>query len=338
MMRRRDGQPNRTSIWAVGLIALGLVLLLGQISVLSWAFRFWPLVAIGFGLDLLRPREARTFRFGLLSLALLGVLVLFGPAIGLGGRTVTETFRAPLEDTRSTDVRLDLGAAPTRVSALADPTELIRADVTHRNRVVFSVRGGDHKTVRLDERDRWFGAGNDGGRWNIGLNPDVPAYLEVDGSSAQTTLNLGALELTGLALDNGSGRAEITLPASAERYEAELDGGSGRVTLSVADGAELDATFDGGSGALEVALGRDVAGEFVIDSGSGAVTFTLPADAAGRLEVEDRGPGAISVAPRFQLVDGDEDEGVWETPGYETAERAVLIHLEDGGSGPIRVR
>ncbi len=338
-------RPNQTVILALGLITLGALLLLWQLGVLSLVglellFRFWPLVAIGFGLDLLGLKTGRNISFGVLSLVLLAALVLFGPALGLAGRTTTETFTAPLENTQSAELQLDLGTSPAQVSALAGANELIRADITHRGRVDFNVRGGEHKVVRLRERRRAFGATPEGGRWNVALNPDVPLELNLDGGSGRTTLDLAGLELTALDLEGGSGTTTITLPASSEPYEAVLDSGSGRTTLDIADGAELNLSVDGGSGGLDVAFGSDVAASVELDGGSGATSFTLPPGAEARFEVEDSGSGVVSLPPRFTQVSGDDndDEGVWETPGFAEAGRAVSIRLEDGGSGTVQVR
>lgn len=335
-------RPSPTFIAALVLLALGLFLLLRALGMLSWGglellFRFWPLVAIGFGLDLLGLKTGG-ISFGVLSLALLAALMLLGPALGLVGRTTTETFTAPLENTRSAEVQLDLGAAPTQVLALTDGSNLIRADITQRGRVDFAVRGGEHKTVRLGFRGRSFGPKPTGGRWEVALNPSVPLELGVEGGSGRTTLDLGELELTALDLEGSSGALDVALPASVERYETSLDGSSGRTTLNVEDGAQLDLSVDAGSGALDIVFGKDVAASLELDGGSGAMTFTLPEGAEARFEVEDSGSGSVTVDPRLVQVSGDEDEGVWETAGFANAERGVSIRLEDGGSGPVQVR
>lgn len=336
-------KTNPTYRLALALIALGGLLLLGALGLLSverWAllFRFWPLVAISFGLDLLGFKTGRKLSFGGISLALLAALVLLGPALGLAGGSVTETFEVPLGATRSADVGLDLGAASVQVSALGGGPDLLRAAVTHRGRVALSVRGGDRKTVRLAERGRVFGFGAQAGRWNVGLHPNVPLELSVDGGSGRAVLDLYGLELSELNLEGGSGTVDLTLPASGAPYEAFFDGGSGHARLTVEGGATLSLEADSGSGGLEVTFGENVAADLELNSGSGAVTVTLPPDAEARLEVGDRGSGAISLPPRFVQVGGDSEEGVWETLGFTEAERTVTVRLEDRGSGAIRVR
>jgi hypothetical protein len=336
-------RPSQTTLLALGLLILGGILLLRTLGVLSWGslellFRFWPLVAIGFGLDLLGLKTGRNISFGMLSVLLLGALVLLGPALGLSGRTVEETFRAPLERTQSAVVQLDLGAAPSRVSILADQRELFSARVIDQGRVNFSVRGNEHKTVRLGSRGRPFGFGNGGGRWDVALTPEVPLELGVDAGSGQTELDLWGLELSALELEGGSGTLDLALPASEAPYEATLDSGSGRTTLTIEDGATLELEVDGGSGALAMTFGENVAASVELDGGSGPMTFTLPDDSEARFEVEDSGSGSITVDPRLTQIESDDDEGVWETAGFAEAERAVTIRLEDGSSGSVQVR
>lgn len=350
MTSERFRQLSPATRVALVLIALGLILLLLRLSIFSSASlvvlsRFWPLLLVGFGLDLLGRRPHPSLSYGMLSVFLLLALMLLGPALGLGGRLRAESLNVPLAGTRSADIELDLSAAPATVSVLTDSPDLLRADITDRGRVILNTRGNDDKTVRLAERRRFFGFGSEGrrsegGRWQVGLSPTVLLELSVDSGSGPTDLDLEGLQLTDLELESGSGSTEAVLPASRDRYDVAWDGGSGATRLSVTDGAAFDFEGDGGSGALELTFGGDVAAELELDGGSGPMTFTLPANTEARFEVEDSGSGALQLSERFRRVSGDEDddEGAWETTGFAGAERAIIIRIQDSGSGSITVQ
>ena len=50
------------------------------------------------------------------------------------------------------------------------------------------------------------------------------------------------------------------------------------------------------------------------------------------------GSGSLSL-PRGmdQVEDGDDDEGIWETPGYARASQRLLIRIVDIGSGSVTI-
>jgi hypothetical protein len=73
--------------------------------------------------------------------------------------------------------------------------------------------------------------------------------------------------------------------------------------------------------------------------GSGSQTIHLPAGTALRLEVQDSGSADVRRPSSMQQVeDGNgDDEGVWETDGYDQAGTKILIVIEELGSGGIRI-
>ena len=65
----------------------------------------------------------------------------------------------------------------------------------------------------------------------------------------------------------------------------------------------------------------------------------VPEDAAVRLDVREGGSGSVRVPARFERTRrGDDDEGTWETPGYDSADHKIEIVIEDLGSGAVQVR
>jgi hypothetical protein len=167
----------------------------------------------------------------------------------------------------------------------------------------------------------------------------VPLDLAVDASSGSLELDLRALQLTGLNLDVGSGSVDGSLPAVERRYDARVDGGSGACRLDIADGADVGLEIDVGSGSIDVETGADADLTVRADGGSGKLTIDVPEDAEVRLDVREGGSGRVRVPSRFERTRrGDDDEGTWETPGYDSADHKIEIIIEDLGSGAVQVR
>jgi hypothetical protein len=326
-----ETQPrDRSLFWPIVLIGVGTIWLLANFNLipeLSWASvaRLWPLALIAAGLDVLfgRSHPLISALIGLLTVGVAVALLVAGPRLGLAPAApelVTERFSEPLEGATSADVTLDLDRYETTVSALEGATELIDAELTHSGRVNFEATGGAARRVRLDYQSTpsflVFDFENEPAEWHIGLAPGVPLVLGVDSGSGNATLDLTALDLRELALNSGSGSVTVALPATAEAYAVQVEGGSGAQTIQVPIDAAGQLEYDGGSGSLRVEVANG---------------------AAVRVDVRDSGSGRVRVPSEWEEIEsGDDDEGIWQTPAYDAAEdRQLLIVVNDLGSGEI---
>jgi len=321
---------DRSLFFPILLIGAGLIWLLANFNIipdLNWAmlWRLWPLALIAGGLDMLFGRNHPLVGalIGLLAVGAAVALLVAGPRLGIvpaAPQVSTERYTEPLGDAGSAEITLDLAEYPTTISALEDSSELVDADITHAGRLTFSATGGANRQVRLNYNSGLnffmpeFTAPD--AEWRIGLSPRVPLLLNVDVGSGAATLDLAGLELSGLNLDGGSGALDITLPASDEFYEAQLDGGSGAQTLAVPVDAAGSLNYDGGSGSLRV---------------------TIADTAAVRVEVQDSGSGSVRVPSEWVEVElGDDDEGVWESATFlDSEDRQFVLIIEEVGSGTI---
>jgi hypothetical protein len=368
--RREERASRRPSLfWPLVLIGAGVLWLLSNFDVITGAnlnvlWNLWPLILIVIGLDLLVGRRSPFLSslIGLLAVALVIVLVIVGPSIGLAsgdsprffdvpvrfGEPVevkSDSFSAPLDDAESANVDLDLSAWMTTVEALSDSDDLITADLDYTGEIQFDVTEGRNPTVRLREEELVFGIGPsldfDDHSWDIGLSPEVPLDLFIDGGSGLSTLNLDELHLSEFELDGGSGAVRLSLPAG-DPYESRLEVGSGLVTATLADDTEMTLDAEGGSGLFTLNVGDDTDLEMEIDAGSGAMIINLPDDAAARVEVDDEGSGVVVLPPRLDRVDDgnddDRDTGTWETDGFDNADHQIIITVREMGSGAITVR
>ncbi|MCC7359854.1 MAG: hypothetical protein IT317_10275 [Anaerolineales bacterium] len=320
---------SRSLFFPIVLIGVGAIWLLVNFNIIQGftfgqVFRLWPLFLIAVGLELLFGR-ARAFvgaLIGLLTVAALIVLLIYGRQLGLSpiASLKTKSFSAPLAGAARAQVMLDLDAYATTLGPTAHAENLVEADLTYTSEAIFDVSGTTDKAVtvgvRNDNMDPFAFFDSIDARWRIGLSPDVPLGLTVDGGSGLADLDLQALNLTGLAVDGGSGSVHLRLPASGG-YTAEVSGGSGSVQIEFVSGAQATLRYDGGSGALMV---------------------NVPDGQAVRVEIRDSGSGGVSLPSGWEVVsDGDNDEGVWQTPGYAAAADQLLIIVTAVGSGSIRV-
>ena len=338
-MEEKTGFTYRSLFWPVAFIGVGVFLLLGNLGILPeyslWTlFRLWPLALIVIGLDIMIGRRSPVIGglIGLGAVALVLVLVFAGPSLGLAPadtELVTERFTERVGNATSARVNLDLTVGKTTLDALIDPNTLIDAELTYVGEITFDVQGDKQKTISISHRaprfdfGDWFRIADTDTRrlwWDIGLSPEIPLTLNIDGSVGQSIIDLSDLQIEDLEVDGDVGDFHITLPATGKAYQADINGGVGAFEIVLERGAAVNLTIDG-----------DV-GEFIID---------VPDDAAVRVDA-DIDVGKVSVPSHLvQVSSGDDDfvgeSGVWETPDFDEAEIRIDIVFK-GGVGDLTVR
>lgn len=324
----------RSLFWPVILIGIGVLWLMGnlgliQSNALNLLAALWPLLLVGAGLDLLFARRSPVIG-ALIALLLVGAaafVLVSGSTLGIqlpGGNFKVERFTAPLDGAQSATINLDTASQSVAVSSLDSSDLLMDATIGHYGEMDFLVSGGAERQITLRKRpgtNIQFGfIPTQQQGWEIYLAREVPIDLRVDSGSGSIAMDLTQLSLTALTLDSGSGSSSIRLPATDSAYNVDIESGSGSVTLVLPADSTLTAR---------------------IDSGSGSVNIDIPdGDVALRVEVLNGGSGSVNLPNSLSRIEGDpdEDEGVWETAGYASAQNIIEIILEDVGSGSINVR
>ena len=329
---------SRSAFAPIVLISGGVLFLLanlGVIGALDWqaALRFWPLALIFIGLNVLvvqmRPPvgTALSAMVALAAVGVFGYLLLSGPpaalrSLGLAeGRELNdESFWVPLDGVETAEITIDLSNFPAEIGPLTDGG-LVGGTIYTYGRMVteFELENG-HARYEVGERsnggfmfnpDEWF-ADREEHTWTVGLSPDVPIDLHIDSGNGGGIAELEALSLTDLTVDAGNSRLTVTLP----------------------DG-DYDARLDAGNGGISVSLPRAGAHEVRLDGGNGSIELTLPAGIEARVEY-DTGNGSINVPPHLRRVSGNNDEGVYETDGYDRAAVGLLL-IVDSGNGTVNI-
>jgi hypothetical protein len=327
------------SIWAFILIGIGAIWLLGQAGILrgenfSVLGRIWPIVLIAAGVALLLGSRSRALStiIGLGTLVLIIALMVVGPSIGLSSNVEAQEgqYSEPLDDAESADVTLEMAVGTLNLNPLLDSANLMEANISYLGTVEFSENDAPEREIALVnefESNNPFdflgliGTDDEEGLvWNVGLNPDVPLELTVNTGTGSANLLLGDFDVTALNINTGTGGVTATLPVTETAYNARVNTGTGGINLTLEEGAALTLR---------------------LNSGTGGATVDVPDGAAVRLTA-DVGTGGIEVsADNLERVSGEDDNfvgdsGIWETEGFEAADRQIIIDY-DGGTGGLTV-
>jgi hypothetical protein len=299
-MERRERRGSL--IGPIILIGLGLVFLLNNLGMLSWdvwdiIVRFWPILLIAIGLDILVGR--RSILGSLLALAVVVVVVgaglwLITSQVAPGPALTYESIDQSLEGATLGDVTIDFGAGTLRVGISPEGSSLIAGKVAlgQGEHLVRDFRkNGDTAVFTLRSEGfalfPFVGRQNAGKTWDLRLSPEVPLRLSINTGVGESTLDLERLKLTELDVHAGIGKVTLTLPARGQ-MQASINGGIGDVAVWVPAGmaARVHATAGLGNsqvlgnyqrqGSMYVSPGYDTAENRVdleVKGGIGKITI-----------------------------------------------------------------
>ena len=328
-----DNKPSgyRSLFWPIVFLGVGILWLLASLNILPNVsimslIAFWPAILIIIGLDLLIGRQSQlgSAILGGIVVAGLAIILIASPKINIGtnNQIIHENISEPLGSATSAQIQLNLAEQPTMIDASANPENLIEGSIDHTGTLSFEVSGNTSKTIKLERiqnPSNWqLGYNLVNPKWEIGLNPTIPLDLNIDSGSGSVQLSLKELILTHFAIVGGSGSIHLTLPESQTAYSAELESGSGSLEATLPQTTPLTITLSGGSGSQNI---------------------IVPLAAPLRVEVRDSGSGSIHLPDYLKQISGskENDEGVWESENYTSAENPILIIVEDHGSGSLRI-
>lgn len=355
---KRRRYRYRSLFWPLIVIGAGVVWLLYSLDVLSTSNLaviglVWPVLVIGIGVDLLLGHRSLLAgaTVGVVTLAIIVVLMAVGPGLGWVGDTElkTETFSTPVGSAAEAQVELSLSGYTAAIHALPEATadpQLILAKITHRGAIRFTSEGTTKKTVTLRSSDGWQWWQRIGDEtatpWDIGLARGVRLDLRVLASSGSNTIDLTGLLLRRVEVDASSGDSQVVLPVgdpmSATMPQIDLRSSSGRMEVQSPAGAVYTMGIDMSSGDARVTLGKDSTADIRFRGSSGQFVLTVSAGQGLRVEVRQVSSGDVKLPDGLTRVSGTGDEGVWETPGYESAANGVSLIIESMSSGTVKVQ
>ncbi len=232
-------------IFPLVVIGVGVVLLLINLGVVSpgvWGelVRFWPILLIALGVDILVGRPS--FGAALSTLITVCVLVglglaafyLFGPDTWVSKR---QSFAHPLGSATAAHVSLSCEACAISIEGAANPDHLIEGTVTTRRgeSLEQTTRPSGEALAFELASNSWLPFSLTASRdqpWNLRLHPTIPIVLDVE---TDGTIDLDLRSVRAESIDVSAGRRAcvIVLPRSG-RTILRLSGDD--VAIRVPDG------------------------------------------------------------------------------------------------------
>ena len=250
------------------LIGLGLLFLLNNLGVLSWAIwpeiaRLWPLLLIAVGLDLLFGRRSA---LGSLIAALLVLAALVAAIwwtnswVGVGAPLASETLTQPLNEAKRASVDIAIGMGELRLGAQSEANGLISGTVAHgpRDQIQrdFAI-SGDTATFKLHtvRQNGWGPPLQIGNKnelvWDLQLNPEIPLQLDLSTGAGTAVLDLARLNATNLNVSTGVGTTTLNLPQHGSVH-ANVSGGVGDTTITIPAGVAARISASTGLGQVRI--------------------------------------------------------------------------------------
>ena len=292
------------------LITIGVLLLLNQLGKLPWdlwlnVWRFWPVIFILIGVDILvsASRSTLLYILGLLlAIAVIGGIIAYavlqaGPLAAGEPAAGTEAIQEALQGAASGRVTLRPGVARLRVAALADSPNFVEGEIQYGRDSLkvekeYSVGGGQAVlTLRSGSRStQFFRFGQQTSeRWDLRFSPRLPLELIVNAGVGDMDLDLGALKVTRLELDAGVGSLNVTLPTDAGTTRASINAGVGSISVHIPSGVGARVHVSRGLGSVSIHSDR------LIRSGNDYVSADYDT-AENRVDLNvNGGVGSISI-------------------------------------------
>lgn len=246
---KREGFTG--AIFAIG---LGVVLLLGNFGYLqsgSWRslLRFWPLLLIAAGLDLIIGRR------GKLS-AVIGILVGLVMVAGMYWLVITPAAKnltlstTPFNQalTGQTDARLELNQAvgTLELGSGATAANLVEGDLTlvEGEQATWGMRDAKTFQMKSSGNGTWvISSLAPQSRWDLLLTGSIPLDLDLETAAGDQRIDLGGLNIRELDQQLAFGELYLTLPAKGN-LRGSVECAFGRMVISVPKGAAVRFSVD----------------------------------------------------------------------------------------------
>jgi hypothetical protein len=224
--------------WAIGLIVVGVLLLLGALGVIpAGSGLIWPLLVIAAG------------------------AWLIWAALSRPGKIEVQEASIPLGDAARVHASIHHGAGRLNIASGAPAGQFVNGrfggGLDYR-----ADRAGDLLDVRMripDQGTRWVNpwSWSSGGLdWNLGLSSEVLLELELETGAGTLEADLSGLRVAELHLKTGASSNKLVLPANAGYTRVEIEGGAASVSIRVPPGVAARIISRGGASSTNVDRNR----------------------------------------------------------------------------------
>ncbi len=249
-------------------IGLGIVLLLQQTGMIQWslwdiAFRFWPLLVVAVGVDILVARRSFLGAVaGLIILLalLLGGIYLMGPGPARGTVVSSQKIAYPLEGATSVEADLTPDAGKVQIGSLPG-TSASAIEGTLGQTVSGSVTAdrtvSDGKAV-ITIQSNWprayvFSRGDEF-LWDLSLARIIPLSLHLTMGAGEIVANLTDLDPTSIDVKLGVGQLLLALPSRGD-LAVTVNVGVGQTEITLPAGAPISVQCTTGIGSCNLPNG-----------------------------------------------------------------------------------
>ena len=298
-MNDRYRRPSITG--PVILIALGVIFLLnnlGLVELNAWdiVLRFWPILLIAVGLDILighRSAWGSAISLVVILAILAGGIVFFDNQPRW--KYAVQSVEIPLGNVGNATVTLDPAVGYLLVDALPKGSKvLIKGEVRPFSgeeigeTVDFS---GTRATIDLWTKGvivvPFFSGWSDQPSWDLALHPGVAIDMVVDFGVGKAELDLRDLQIGELLVKHGVGQTILLLPA-ADNMDIVLEGGIGEIRVVIPKDVGVRLRADVGIGNVQVPSDYTRDGDFYLSPGYAAAEKQIEV-------VIDLGIGSVQV-------------------------------------------
>lgn len=278
---------GRGYIWAVISLGLGAIFLMANFDYISWSafsllLRFWPLLLIAAGLDLIfRGRSVLANIAGvLLAIVVVGGIIWFAMSGAAGVAGETTPLSEALGEATSLNVFVSNPAGRVEISSTDSPNTAVEGMVTlgPRQRVDhrYQVRNGVGDLRITSSGDAflpWVG-GLDRPTWSLELSREAPVTLTVNTAAGEEKIDLRGLMVASLDLSVAVGLLDVTLPEEGE-FNGKLANPVGEVRVAVPRGALVEFRTNGVFLARSIPSGFTISGERIYSPGANSANAQM---------------------------------------------------------------
>ena len=249
------------------LITIGILFLLANLGYLPlsfWeiAYRYWPLVLVLIGLEIIIGRHSIIGGLVILVLwfaLIAGVLWLSVTQGGtfMSATALSDQINQPLGDITRATIDLNIGVATASITALGtDTADLLKGTFRYAGALqavkTYDVVGAEGQlTLRETGTSPWMPFGASEARWDLALNPTIPIALRINGGVGRADLDLSTLNITSVNVDAGVGTVQINAPQLGNTT-MRLNGGIGNLRVTIPEGVAARIRVDKGIGSMRV--------------------------------------------------------------------------------------
>lgn len=247
---------KRISWLGIFLIILGVILLASELGYLNikWydLLKFWPLIFVFWGIDILMGEKRWFIWVALLLLVFfLGVILFFMPYRMHKG--IYRDWFLPYDpNIKSMDLSLKVGIRNFYLNPSPQDKKLIylssstNFNIKERKEVLGDKMKLD---LEIEEEPMFFSFGEDRNIF-LSLPNDIDLSFTLNAGLGNSNLDFRGLKLSYLSIKGGVGNISAWLPKST--LKAEINGGVGNITIYIPEGTILDLQSEAGIGRVSV--------------------------------------------------------------------------------------